>query len=370
MRNGVVGVGVIGTGFGSIVQAPGFSRAPGCKVVAIASSRKERAEAAARQLGIPFATDDYRALLARDDVDLVCISAPPYLHHEMTLAALAAGKHVLCEKPMAADRGQAWEMERRVRETGRIGLIDFELRCMPARAYMKELIDSGYLGVLYWVHATHFGGFRGRTMDDVPYDWLAQKKYAGGMLGAMGCHYVDAFRWWFGEVTGLYAELDTRAKARPLPGGSGTREADSDDTIWCSMKLDNGAMATLVLSAAVRHGPGARIEAYGSEGTLVLENDGPLFGARKGEARLAELPVPARLLSPAEGEDRRLRAFIPWARRVVDAVRQQQQITPDFHDGVRCQEVMDAIHRSSETRRWVGLPLESRRGSVQGGSST
>ncbi len=370
MHNGVVGVGVIGTGWGTAIQAPSFIRTPGCKVVGIASSRRERAEAAARQLSIPFATDDYRALLARDDVDLVCVTTPPYLHHEMTMAALAAGKHVLCEKPMAVDRWQAWEMERRVRETGRIGLIDFMMRFVPARAYMKELIAGGYLGVPYWVHATHFLGFHGLAMDDVPYDWVARKKYSGGMLGRMGCHFIDAFRWWFGEVTGLYAELDTRAKTRPLPDGSGVREADSDDSIWCSMKLDNGAMATLVVSTAVRHGPGARIEAYGSDGTLVLENEGPLLGARKGDARLTELPVPVRLLSPAEKEDRRLRAFVPLARRVVDAVREGQQITPDFRDGARCQEVMDTIHRSSETRRWVGLPLESRRGFVQGESAT
>ncbi|MDP9283172.1 MAG: Gfo/Idh/MocA family oxidoreductase, partial [Chloroflexota bacterium] len=116
-------VGIVGTGFGARVQIPGF-RAAGYEVTAICSARLDRARAAAEQAGIPVAVDMVGDLVARDDVDVVCVTSPPTLHREHALAALAAGKHVICEKPMARDTGEAREMLAAAERAGVVHAID------------------------------------------------------------------------------------------------------------------------------------------------------------------------------------------------------------------------------------------------------
>src|SRR5262245_37608614 len=121
-----VRVGIIGTGWGASVQAPAFRCVAGAELVAITSGRLERAQAVAQEHGIPQAFDDYREMLDKANLDLVSIVTPPYLHHEMTLAAIAAGAHVICEKPFALDVRQASEMVEAAERAGCINVVDHE----------------------------------------------------------------------------------------------------------------------------------------------------------------------------------------------------------------------------------------------------
>src|SRR5947209_6406868 len=129
-------VGLIGTGFGLRVHLPGYQRVTGVEIVAVCSARRERAEQVAREHSIDFATDDYHELLGRADVEVVDITTPPDSHAEMALAATAAGKHVICEKPMAMNAAQAAGMTRRAGESSKLHIIDHEQRFTPARRHL------------------------------------------------------------------------------------------------------------------------------------------------------------------------------------------------------------------------------------------
>src|SRR5688572_27523854 len=121
-----VRIGIIGAGFARTTQIPGFKNCEGAKIVAIASAHRERAEEVAREFDIPKVEDDWRGVVAREDVDLVSVVTPVVTHCEMTLAALDAGKAVLCEKPMAMNADEARRMWERAKEKGVFALIDHE----------------------------------------------------------------------------------------------------------------------------------------------------------------------------------------------------------------------------------------------------
>src|SRR5579884_4140054 len=140
-----IGAGIVGAGFGARVHLPGLRRLDDVRVRGIAATNLERAGQAAGPAGID-AYDDYRRLLDRPDVQLVTVSAPAPLHHEMTLAALERGKHVICEKPFATTLEQAEDMLRRAQAAGVVHAIDFEFRYIGVRQQMKALLDEGYVG--------------------------------------------------------------------------------------------------------------------------------------------------------------------------------------------------------------------------------
>src|SRR3989441_9892009 len=142
----IVRIGIIGAGFARSTQIPGFKNCEGARVVAIASAHRENAEAVAREFGIENVESDWRGVVARDNVDLVSIVTPVIMHCEMTLAALEQGKAVLCEKPMAMNADEARRMTERAREAGVLALIDHELRFLPGRLRMRELLRDGEIG--------------------------------------------------------------------------------------------------------------------------------------------------------------------------------------------------------------------------------
>src|SRR2546425_7853834 len=140
MRDSEIGIGIIGAGFARTTQIPGFKNCEGARVVAIASGRREHAEKVAREFDIEPVESDWRALVVRDDIDLVSVVTPPVKHCEMTLAALEHGKAVLCEKPTAMNADEARLMTESAREASVLALIDHELRFLPGRIKMRELL--------------------------------------------------------------------------------------------------------------------------------------------------------------------------------------------------------------------------------------
>ena len=173
-----VKIGVIGVGFGAKVQIPGF-QSEGFEVVAVCSRRRERAEGAAKSAGIDNVYTDYREMIRQPNLDAVSIVTPPNLHHEMAITALGAGKHVLCEKPFAMNRQQAKQMWDKAKETGLTAMVTHEFRFIPARAYIKELLQQGYLGELRNVSVALLSGSRQRGKP-APLRWRDQYSYGGG----------------------------------------------------------------------------------------------------------------------------------------------------------------------------------------------
>jgi len=341
-----VRIGIIGTGFGGEVQAPGFTCVDGAELVAVASARLDRARAVASQFHIPHAFDDYREMLRAVPLDLVSVTAPPYLHHEMTMAALDAGMHVLCEKPFAMSATEGAEMLRKAEQAGLVHAIDFEFRFIPARAKLKRLLEAGDIGEPFLIRIADL--VLART--DQRYGWFFDRARGGGLLQAIGSHYIDATRWWVSPITAVSADLRAVVPERRREDDSGSERVTADDTAIVACRLENGISGRIDLSVSA---PGGyrRTEIFGSEGVLTLE--GPkLYRARQGQRE--EVQPDAR--DQGRLEDPRLGPFVELAQRVVDRINGRDALPfPTFADGLAVQRVMDAVHRSSDERREVAV---------------
>jgi predicted dehydrogenase len=355
MKRNKIGVGVIGAGFGKSAQIPGFKQCPDAEVIAICSGHLEKAEATAREFGIPRVFTDYREMVQLAELDLVSVVTPPYLHYPMVMATLEAKKHVLCEKPMAMNVEEATEMYIKAEERGVIHCVDHELRFNPTRIRIKELIGNGYLGRLRHVTVTVSLPFnadpRGR-----PWGWWSQKNKGGGVLGATGSHYIDLLRWWFGEIRAVYGQLSTFVQERRLADSEEMRPVETDDACAFLLEFATGAQGTIVLSSVAYHPQGSQVEAFGDEGTLILDSQESLWGAKRGESQLTELTVPDPVAS-LEGVAKNVWAmsFVHLARYLVEAIKVGTGIpkAATFCDGMQCQQVMDAVRRSWQEQRWI-----------------
>ena len=182
-----VKVAIIGTGWGTRIQVPAF-RHVGAEVVGLWARSEEKAKQAASEHSIPFATSDYKALLARKEIDLVSVVTPPHVHTEISIAALEAGKHVLCEKPTAFNAKEAQAMFDAAKKNPKsIALIDHELRFNPTRQKMKKLIAEGYVGEVYHVESTVLGA--AMLNPKLVWNWWMEHDKGGGLWGAAeSCH--------------------------------------------------------------------------------------------------------------------------------------------------------------------------------------
>jgi predicted dehydrogenase len=342
--NRTIGVGVVGTGFGATVVAPAFAVVDGAEVRGIVSADPERAAAAAARLDVPFWTAEPAALFARPEIDLVCVVTPPHRHCELVVTALEAGKHVFCEKPFGLNLAEAEQMLATATRVDRLHFLDFEFRTVPARRALGELIDNGELGEIRHVVITAMvAGERFPVMNR--YGWWQESDRGGGWLGAMGSHYIDALRDWLGEIEQVSATLETRRQT--LGDASDAPLITADDGFVAQLRTESGASCTLVTASSVHAELGPRVEVYGSLGTAVLERDDQLRVTHRGvgleplASDVETLGVAGEAAHPSRGP------LGDWARIIVDAVRSGEQVAPSFEDGVRCQEVMTAMRRSS-----------------------
>ncbi len=351
-------LGIIGVGWGARVQIPAF-RATGWEVVAICGRTREKVERIAAEHGIPHAFTDYRMLIGLPQVDLVSIVTPPAWHREMSLAALEAGKHVLCEKPTALNADEARDMWQAALATDRIALIDHELRFLPTRQEFRRLVREGYLGTLYHVTYTYRSGFRRDPTR--PWNWWSDAAQGGGILGALGSHIVDLLRWWFGEITEVSGLLATFIRERTDPATGEKRPVTADDYAAFLARFGHDGYAEVSISA-MAEGTSHRIVAYGSEGILILDEEGKLWGLREGESgpmrdltrvdrhpahppQLPNTPFPMGTVHLAEA----------LARAVRDGDMKWLEPAATFEDGLHNQEVLDAIRRSHASQRWEAV---------------
>ena len=352
-------IGIIGVGFGAQVHVPGF-RSEGWEVAAICSRTREKAQKAAAEAGIADAYTDPMDLIRRDDLAAVSIITPPAAHHAFSIAALRAGKHVLCEKPFALDAQQAGEMLDAAEKSRRTAMIVHEFRHTPQRAYIKQLLDEGYIGK-FQLCTTELFLDRYVTAQPRPFSWMARKADGGGLLGALGSHYIDGLRYWFGEIASVSGRLAT---LRPdlVNAATGKKvEAETDDTFSFTLTFKNGGMATMIASFATTPTRGAKIVVMGDDGTLIAEQPGPnplengIVVASRNGAPFEALKTPSQYTPFADARDHRLMAFRLLARDFTTGVEQGTSPAPNFTDGLRCQEALDAVHESSKSGRTVHL---------------
>jgi predicted dehydrogenase len=352
-------IGIIGVGFGAQVHVPAF-RSEGWDIAAICSRSRDKAQKAADEAGIPSVYTDPMELIQRDDLAAVAIITPPGAHHPLSIAALNAGKHVLCEKPFALDAKQGEEMLAAAEKSGKTAMIAHEFRHTPQRAYIRQLVAEDYIGKFQLCTMELFLD-RYVSREPRALTWQAYKSEGGGLLGALGSHYIDGLRFWFGEIASVTGWL---AGLRPDVVDTATGKivkAETDDTFSFMVTFKNGGMATMTSSFAVSPAHGAKIAVMGDRGTLIAEHPGPnplengVVVASRDGAPLKALKTPVQYTPFTDPRDHRLMAFRLLVRDFNKGIEQGSSPAPNFTDGLLCQQVLDAVRESSASGRTVNL---------------
>ena len=345
MDNDTIRVGLIGAGRNTRDRhIPGLQKINGVEIAAVANRSRDSGRRVADQFNIPQVYDNWIELLDDESVDAVCIGTWPYMHAPITIAALEKGKHVLCEARMATDAQEARAMLDASR--ARPHLVT---QIVPSPTTFKvdnllqQLIGDGYLGELLAIEIQVLGPDFADTTS--PLHWRQDRNLSGYNILAMGIWYEAMIRW-AGEATRVLAMTKvTVPQRRDENGALCTVTVPDHVDILC--QLANGAQAHMRFSAVTGLSAGNEVWLYGTDGTIRLDQRLNVFGGRRGDARLSEIP------NPVENQ-----AYWRVEEEFVNAIQGKEQVTrTPFHVGVHYMEFTEAVTRSAQTGRAIALPL-------------
>jgi predicted dehydrogenase len=350
---------IIGTG-GITLQnhLPGLALCPEVKVHALCDANPATLETARQQTGAPIASTKWEEIVTRDDVHAIIIATPNFVHAPVAIAAARAGKHVLCEKPLALTAADARAMAEEADKANVRHMTAFTYQFVPAMRYLRHLVAEGGLGTPYHYRSCRLQDWGTRNLG-----WRQVKKLAGtGEIGDMLSHRIDFALHLIGPMKRLVANL---MNLTPVRGGSPN---DTDDWVAILAEFQNGASGVLESSklASGRNESWRSldyVEINGSEATFEFTTGkwNELQYGKAGGPGLQALTVPPEFYvwpgSPRDpGVGDPLVSFrYDQAVEFVNAIREQRDCALTFHDGARMQEVTDAAVRSAETRAWVDL---------------
>jgi predicted dehydrogenase len=383
-----VGVGMVGYAFMGAAHSQAwrtvarvFDLGVVPRMVAVCGRSRDQVAAAADRLGWEGYETDWRRLIERDDIDLVDVCTPGDSHAEIAIAALDAGKHVLCEKPLANTLAEAEAMAEaaeRARARGVRAMVGFNYRRVPAVAFARELIAKGRLGTIRHVRAVYLQDW---IIDpEFPLVWRLQADQAGsGALGDLGAHIVDMAQYLLGAgITGVSALTETFIKERPLVGeagglgatpAGGRGQVTVDDAALFLARFENGTVGTFEATRfATGRKNGLRIEVNGDQGSLVFDlealnelrfYDGSEPADEQGFRRILvtepEHPYLAAWWPPGHliGYEH---SFTHEVRDLLAAIAEGGDPAPSFADGLQVQRVLDGVGRSAaDGTRWVAI---------------
>ncbi|MDQ0615004.1 putative dehydrogenase [Microbacterium sp. W4I4] len=374
-------VAIIGTGFMGRMHSHAwrtaprfFDLSPAPEAVLLVGSDADRTAAAAAEFGIAESSSDWRSAIARDDIDIVDICTPGHTHAEIALAALAAGKHVLCEKPLANDVAEADRMAdaaASAAERGVVSMCGFSYRRTPALALAKKLIDDGRLGRIRHVRAQYLQDWL--TSPDAPFTWRLDRARAGsGTLGDIGAHSIDTAQWLTGSaITGVSATLRTFVESRPRlnehVGLGGNADADApreqvtvDDAVAFTASFADGALGVFEATRmAAGHRNANRIEVNGELGSVAFDfsfmnelqfHDAQLPSDEQGFRRIdvtePDHPYAGAWWPAGHGlgyEHLFTHQAVDFVRAITDGVAAR----PGFAEAARVQRVLAAVEASA-----------------------
>ena len=343
------------------------------EMTAVCGHDRSRTEAAANTLGWQSYETDWRALIERDDIDLVDICTPGDSHAEIAIAALRAGKHVLCEKPLANTVDEARAMTdaaETATASGIRSMCGYSYRRVPAIALMARMIAEGKVGRIRHVRAVYLQDWL--VDPNAPLTWRMQAERAGlGALGDIASHIVDAVQFVTGQhITGLSGLTETFIRERPLLDGTGTGQVTVDDAGLFVARLSGGAVATFEATRLATGRKNAlRVEVNGSDGSLAFDleslnelsyYDNTKPSAERGFTRILvtepDHPYTGAWWPPGHllGYEH---TFTNQARDLLDAIGNGRDPSPSFADGLNVQVVLDTIVRSAEAgTQWIEVP--------------
>ncbi len=338
---------------------PGLAMCPGARVTALCDADPATLERARRQTGVSVASPSYQEVLRREDVDAVIVATPNATHAPIVLEAVANGKHVLCEKPLAMNAAEARAMAVAADRAGVRHMTAFTYRFVPAMRYLSHLVKRGDLGQPY-----HYRSCRLQDWGTRGLGWRQVKQLAGsGELGDMLSHRIDFAHLLVGPMSRLVAQM---AQWHPVRGG---QPNELDDWVAILASFQSGATGVLESSklASGRNESWRSldsVEINGSEASFVFRTGewDKLQGGKVGGPGLETIPVPEEFWKhPGSPRDPRqgdpLVGFrYDQAWEFVDAIRNQRPCVPDFYDALKTQVVMETALISAERRAWVEIP--------------
>ncbi len=349
---------------------PGYRRDSRCELVAIADLERDRADAAASEFGIPFATDDPRRLFDRRDIDIVDVCTPSHTHFELAWAALESGKHVLCEKPVAydfRDTLRARDLARRNKLKTKVGLT---FRYSPAMRYMRELVATGFTGTPFI-----FNGYEQNSQWLDPATPLRQVDHEADQsvlqvssLEGYGAPIIDLAHLMIGsDLDQVVGTMRNFIPDRMVRATGRMMRMNIDDGDVFIGEFRNGALCSIQTSfVTVGNYPGIEARLYGSEAALIcrlVEEFGvceTLKSATRDSVEFKPVDIPARFYPPG-GSPRESWRTLFYANLVssfISEVLSDDDVNEgDFGDGAWIQETINAVEQSFRERRWVSLPL-------------
>lgn len=372
------GIGLIGTGFMGKSHALAYRNAravlggPAARLDVLCDVPADKASAMASQFGFARATADWREVVNDPAVDIVCITTPNRYHHDMAVAALRAGKHVHCEKPLAVTLADAENMAAVARETGLRTMVGYNYLHNPAFDHARRLVDEGAIGALLhlrgWVDEDY------QADADLPWTWRARADEAGlGALGDIGCHLISMVTRLAGPIDSLVADMATLYPTRPMPDGDGRGAVENEDVAGALVRFESGVKGTLAISRCA-HGRKNSLgfELHGTRGTIVFDQErlNELQLYRQGsEATAGFTTILTGPSHPPYGD------FIPASGhqlgmndlKTIEAAAFLAELSggprrgPDFAEALAIERVIHAIARSArEDRRIAMNPQEDR----------
>ncbi len=377
-NSGQIGVAVLGAaGFAEEHHIPDTNSHPRAKVLALYSRGLERAKEMADRTGVPEASDDLDALLERNDIDAVTIVSSNDQHHPYAMAALAAGKHVLCDKPMALTAEQASEMTQAANNAGVVNQIAFTFRYTYCIEEMRRRVTAGDIGKPHFIEI-HNEVFSKQVVEPQRASWRDDASLHGaGHLGEMGAHFIDTVNYVCGPESGFIAEVAAVTHTIPHSAQTADGELKPVDTLDLAsffMRTSSGLQGQVLASRAtpppISYGiVHAGERERGHMGYVTVSGDkGSLMATfTRGEVEYLHELRPGepwqRVDLPAEAADGKPHGVTRMIHGFVDNVlagKVDPNIDATFEDGYRSQFAIDAIMKAGKSRRWepVATSLE------------
>lgn len=361
VRLGFIGAN-IHSAWAGVSHLPALKVSPDVELTAVCTTRPESAEEARQALGAKLAFHDWREMLASADIDAVAVVVKVPEHYVPTKAAIEAGKHVYTEWPLGKNTAEAEELTALAKAAGVQATVGLQSRANPALMYMKELVESGYVGEVLSCHVTSFRGGGGSSMPSSR-TWQGDISQGANTLTIANGHVIDALRFVVGDFARVSCTLTTQTPRWFETDTERWVDVTSPDNVLVAGQLKRGGVAGVHAAAVPWAGPGFRMEIYGREGTLLASNSVSsqrgepinLRGAQNGNTP-APLEVPDRLkFVPADfplGDPYNVGQMYAL---FADAIRTGQNRTPTFETAVETHKLLDALKESSDKQQPVTL---------------
>jgi predicted dehydrogenase len=380
-----IGVGLIGFGFMGRIHTLAYKSLPiyydpapaKIKLKGVCDYTNELAQKAKEQGGFEYYTTDYKKLINDPEIDIINCCTPNNLHKEILLAAIKAGKHVYCDKPLAMNLKEAKDILKAYKKSKIISQMALQYRFIPALIRAKQLIDEGLLGKVYSVRSAYLHS--GAADPKAPLSWKLSKKVVGdaGVLYDLGSHALDVIRFLLGEYKSVFCTMETFTKKRPLKKDSTKMgKVEIEDVSLVQFRMKNGGLGIMeATKVATGTNDEMRIEIHGSLGAIKfnlmepnwlevydVRDYGGNYGGDRGFKKIEAVqryPKPAVTPSP--------KFSIGWVRfhiaglyNFIDHIVRGKNTDVDIEAGYKIQEVMQAAIISAKKKEWINLPLKEK----------